>query len=152
MATENLLVIDGTLQSTVDLRNSTLSGTTQGSTSCLGTGGSGQFLAVKLSTVTDRSILLSTVLGGLMYGILQNKPGVGQAAAVAIGGISKVVSGSSSIAAGMDLSVSSAGVLVPYSSGAGVARCARSIEAATAIGQIFSAAIYGVGVPSGSVA
>ncbi len=147
MATENNLIHDGTLLAGADFRNSTYSGSTK-----LGPSGSYQYLAVRLSTVADRTVLGTTVDGQPIYGILQNKPASGDAADVGIYGTSKVVSGSTAIGAGMLLEVGSSGCMIPYSSAAGVAAAGRSIEVATAVGAIFSAVLFGSGVPVGSVA
>lgn len=150
LATEGPLIRDGaqnTLSTTQDARNSTLTGTT-----LAGPNGSGQFLAMTLSTVnTSRTVTIASTLAGAagssvanFYGILQNKPRGGEAADVAIFGISKVVAGSSSILAGSQLGVSStvSGVLVPYTTGNGV-RVGVALEPATTVGQVFTAAIYG---------
>lgn len=122
-----------------DYRNSTNSGTTRG-----GPSGSGQFLAVQLSTVTSLTVNLTTVSGMKMLGLLQNKPSTGIAADVAIFGISKAVAGLT-IAAGQELQVSStqAGALIPFSSAAGIYPVARALESAASVGQVFSAFIYG---------
>lgn len=141
MATETPLIHDGA--QTVagqDFRNSTLSGSTR-----LGPSGSGQFLAVRLSTTVDRTVNLTTADGANPYGILQNKPSTGVAADVGIFGVTKAIGGSTLIVPGMDLMASSSGALIPFSAGANIVRCARALEAAPTFGQLFTAFFYGVG-------
>lgn len=58
-----------------------------------GPNGSGQFLAVILSTTADRTSLLVSSGGAAIYGILQNSPALGDAADVCLVGISKAVGG-----------------------------------------------------------
>lgn len=141
MATESPLIHDGSQTvSGFDARNSTLSGTTRS-----GPNGSGQFLAVQLSTTTSRTVNLTTVAGMKIYGILQNKPSTGIAADVGIFGVSKAVAGGT-INPGQEVAVSStaAGSLIAYSSAAGIYPVGRAIESAV-VGQIFSVALYGFG-------
>lgn len=126
--------------SAFDARNSSITGTT-----LLGPNGSGQFLAVQLSTSADLTVQLATGVGAQIFGILQNKPSTGIAADVRFMGISKVVSGSTAIAAGMLLENTTGGVMIPQTTGLYVA--AKALQAATAVGQIFSAMIYGAGAP-----
>jgi len=150
MAVEALLWLTDTLNiSTADYRNSTQSGTTR-----MGPSGSGQFLAVKQSTVNAGVIYTTTLAGQPAAGILQNKPKDGEAAAVAIFGISKAVAGSTIITAGGDLMVDSSGCMTPYSSAANQSRFARQWGPVipTAIGEVFSVAIYGIGVGPGTIA
>lgn len=148
MATEAPQLVDGgQVVASTDFRNSAQSGTTR-----LGPSGSAQFLAVQLSTTVDRTVSLTTANGAKAYGVLQNKPATGDAAAVCIFGVGKAVAGSSSIVPGQDLMADSSGALQPYSSAAGVSRIGRSLEAATAVGQVFTAVIYGAGMGGGSIA
>lgn len=148
MATELNLQVDGTMIAAEDYRNSTNTGSTRA-----GPSGSGQFLAMRISTAADRTVILTTAAGQPIYGILQNKPSTGIAAAVAYEGVSKVVAASTAIGAGMDLMVSSTafGAMIPFVAGAGVAKAGRAIEAAGTLGQIFSAFVYGGGAPSGGI-
>jgi len=94
MTTESPLIHDGsqnTLSTASDFRNSTNTGST-----LAGPSGSGQFLAVVLSTTVDRTCALPATGGssGLpIYGICQNKPRPGEAIDVGIFGISKAVAG-----------------------------------------------------------
>lgn len=122
------------------MRNSTYSGSTR-----LGPNGSAQFLCVRLSTAEDRTVYLTTADGVNAYGILQNKPSTGVAADVGIWGISKAVSGSTAIAAGMSLMAGSSGALIPFSAAANAVRVGRSLEAVAALGQIFTMQFYSVG-------
>lgn len=146
MATESPLIHDGS--QTVagsDFRNSTYSGSTR-----LGPSGSAQFSAVRLSTVADRTVLGCTVSGQQIYGILQNKPAIGEAADVGIFGVSKMVCGTTSFTAGQKLQADSSGNMVLYSSGAGIYACAIALETPVSPGQVFSAALYGFGLGGGA--
>lgn len=147
LATEGPMIKDGaqcTLSTAADFRNSTLTGTTLS-----GPSGSGQFLAVVLSTTVGRTLQLpsTTTAQFKAYGICQNKPRPSDAVEVTIFGVSKVVAGTTTITAGGDLMLSStaAGTLVPFTTTAGNAPVGRAIEIPTAVGQVFTAAIYGFG-------
>lgn len=153
MATESPLLHDGS-QCTVnfDARRSSITGTT-----LPGPNGSGQYLAVGLSTTVDRTVILPTTGGSSgirCYGILQNTPSTGIAADVGIFGISKAVSGSTAIVSGMDLMLSSTaqGALIAYSSGAAVQKIGFALEAAATVGAVFTMCIYGAGNGGGTVA
>lgn len=150
MAVEALLLTDGALNvSTADYRNSTQSGTTR-----MGPSGSAQFLAVKQSTVNAGVIYVTTLAGQPAYGILQNKPKDGEVAAVAIFGISKAVAATTTITAGGDLMVDTSGCMTPFSSAGNQSRFARQVGSVvpTAVGEVFSVAIYGIGLGPGSIA
>lgn len=140
MATESPLLHDGgnTVAGT-DMRNSTNTGTTH-----MGQNGSPQFQAVLLGT-TARTVILATS-GSQIYGVLQNKPNVGDAADVGIFGVTKIVAGATSVLAGGLLMVDSSGCAIAYSSQAGSAAIGRALEAPTAAGQIITAMIWGGGV------
>ncbi len=112
MATESPLLHDGSqtvLSTGNDARRTSITGSTLS-----GPNGSGQFLCVSLSTITDRTVnftsTASTASGpGLnrAYGVLQNTPGPGQAADVGIFGVSKVVAGSTNFVRGQMIMPSS---------------------------------------------
>jgi hypothetical protein len=151
MATESPLIHDGgqsILSSSQDARNSTLTGTT-----LAGPNGSGQYLAVTISTGRTISLLSTTNSNNLssanqlFYGILQNKPRPGDACDVGIFGISKVVGGSSAVAGGTMLQASStsAGTLVPWTSGTG-RPVAYAIENCLSVGAVFTAFIIAGGI------
>ena len=136
MATESPLVHDG---SNTTVSSTNLSGpaaSNPGGTGAQvgGQNGSGQFLAVKI--VGSRLVDLATT-GDFIYGILQNKPAVGQAADVGIMGVTKAVAGGT-IAAGDALSVNSSGQMVLASST--FARVGTALEAAVA-STVFTMAI-----------
>lgn len=146
MANESPLLHDGA-QCVLgfDARNSTFSGTTLS-----GPSGSGQYLAVRLSTTADRTVLLASTVGagGIFYGILQNKGSTGQVADVGVFGISKAVCGATSnLTGGVKVSVtnSSAGTLIAYSSAANVYPVGVALETPSAAGAIFTVALYGFG-------
>jgi hypothetical protein len=150
-ATESPLIHDGSqsvLSTATDFRNSTLTGTTLN-----GPNGSGQFLAVTISTGRTITLLtstmpnLSTVNSNTFYGICQNKPRPGDAVDVGIFGISKCVSGSSAITGGQALQCSSttSGVLTPFVAGNG-RPVGIAIENALTVGAVFSALIMSGGM------
>lgn len=138
MATEAPLLHDGSQTvaaanygNGAGLAGSNTAGTTGGST------GSGQYLAVTLSAA--RTVATTTGQSNVLYGILQNKPGSGQAADVGIFGITKAVAGGT-IAAGAQLglnntnSAATNGTLVTFASGTIVG---YALEAAVS-GQVFT--------------
>lgn len=146
MANESPLIHDGgQCVLGFDARNSTQSGSTLS-----GPSGSGQFLAVRLSTTADRTLLLcSTASGpsniGTLYGILQNKGSTGLVGDVGILGISKAVAGAT-VAGGAQLVPSStaAGTLIAFSSAADTYAIGVAIESAV-VGQVFTMRLYGGG-------
>src|SRR5512143_3332242 len=112
MANESPLIHDGA-QCVLgfDARNSTFTGTT-----LAGVNGSGQYLAVRLSTLADRTVLLASTVATMTpaYGILQNKGSTGQVADVGVFGVSKAICGATAnITGGVLLAVtnSTAGTL-----------------------------------------
>jgi hypothetical protein len=149
MATESPLLHDGgqcLLSTASDFRNSALTGTT-----LAGPSGSGQFLAVILSSTVDRTVTLPSsgvsAAGLGIYGIVQNKPRGGEAADVGFLGVSKCVAGLA-ITRGVPLmaSATAGGTLVPFSTtatGPGGVACGVALESA-AIGQVFTANIFGI--------
>jgi hypothetical protein len=148
MATESPLVHDGA-QCILGF-NANNNSTTVGSTALLGPSGSGQFLAVRLSTTADRTVLLaSTATSGVrIYGVLQNKGSTGQVADVGLYGVSKVICGATAnITGGVQLSVTSTapGSMIAYSSAAQTMPVAIALETPSAVGAVFSALIYGAG-------
>ena len=147
MAVDGPGLDDGFALAGIDFRDSTFTGTTH-----LGPNGSLQYSAVRLSTLADHTVLGCTVAGQLAYGIIQNKPSTGEAADVRFLGISKAIAGATSVVAGLDLMVDASGYLVAYASGATVARFGRAITTPAAVGEIFTAAIYGFGAGGGSIA
>lgn len=148
MATESPLLHDGShTVAGSDFRNSTYSGSTR-----LGPSGSGQFAAVRLSTVADLTVLGCTVSGQQIYGILQNKPNTGEAADVGIFGVTKAVCGTTTVVAGVKVMADSSGNMVAYSSAAGVNACGIALETPPSVGAVFTMALYGFGVGGGSVA
>lgn len=145
MATQGPMIDDGSQTvAGFDARNSTFTGST-----LAGPNGSGQFLAVLLSTSSSRTVVVCSTAGStinqFIYGILQNKPQLGIAADVCIFGVTKAVAGAT-IASGVLLMPSStlAGSLVTYSTALGGRPCGQSIESAV-VGQIFTAALFGFG-------
>lgn len=121
-----------------DYRNSTLSGTTHA-----GNGGSPQFQAVRVSTAEDLTVLLCTSSTNTFLGILQNKPNDGEAADVRVFGVSKAVAGTTTVTAGIELMPDSSGLLIPFASAAGVRAVGVAMTSAAAVGEVFSAFIYG---------
>ena len=126
MATEGPLVHDGS-QTTAAADLSTGLG---------GQGGSGQFLAVKITAARQVNICTT---GDYAYGILQNKPASGQAADVGIMGVSKAVCGGT-VSAGDYLTPNTSGQLITATTTA-QPRIAVAIEAATGVSTVFTVAI-----------
>lgn len=140
MANESPLLHDGWNVSNVDFRNGSVTGTTR-----LGPSGSGQFLAVRLSTSADNTIVACTAAGAHAYGILQNKPSTGVAADVGFFGVSKAVAGSTTVVSGIDLMVDSSGCLIPYTTSSGQYRFGLAKTTPSAVGEVFTAFVYGCG-------
>jgi len=92
--------------------------------------GSGQFLLVNISA--PRTVALNTSAGALCYGVLQNAPALGQAADVAIGGITKVVVGAA-VTAGQELQSDTNGRAITFSSGRKVGLALESAAGANAM-------------------
>lgn len=106
MAVEGVMVRDGNCVAAQDFSNTA---------ALAGPNGSGQFLAVKQSTVADRSILIAGANADI-YGILQNKPKNGEAGDVCISGLSKAVYGATIVAAAF-LTTDASGRLVTATTG-----------------------------------
>lgn len=103
-----------------------------------GENGSGMFLAVKLSTVADRTYLLQTAANGRSDGILQNNPVSGDACNVCYAGICKAVLGGT-VAAGDFLTTDTSGRLVTATTGQ--LACAKAMMAG-AVGDIATVKVF----------
>lgn len=106
MAIENIVGMAGYMKAGEDL--SSTSGLT-------GQGTSGQFLAVKVSTAADFTILHCSTGNERMMGILQNKPKSGEAANVMTHGESKAII-AGTITRGDLMEITSAGAFVTATS------------------------------------
>jgi hypothetical protein len=146
MSVETGFLDIGFLVSDNDMRNSTITGTTQG-----GPNGSGQFLFVKPSTANTFAVSISTSSTVPFMGVMQNKPSTGIGADVKVFGISKVVLGSTVTlpVVGTRIMISSnagntslAGTVSAFSSTAGFA-VGVCLENPTTLNQVFSALLYG---------
>ena len=139
MATESPLLHDGaqTVAAANYGNNAGLAGSNTGGTTG-GASGSGQYLAVVLTSAGRTSAVASTA-GAQIYGILQNKPASGGACDVGIFGVSKAVAGGT-IAAAQPLAVNASGQLVAWTSGNSYAQVGYAIESAVS-GQVFTAFI-----------
>jgi hypothetical protein len=111
-----------------------------------GPNGSGQFLAVYVSAA--RTVAAVATEGVAMYGILQNTPALGQAADVAIVGVSKMVAGAA-ITAGAELMTDANGRLIAWVGGSDYVKVGRALEAAGAANDIFTGIIYPAPVAGG---
>lgn len=139
MATEGVMIRDGgNTQAAFDARNGSITGTTR-----IGPNGSFQFCAVKLSSTADRYVKMMTTSTERMYGILQNKPSTDVAADVCLLGVSKCVAGTTTITWGMALMATSSGVLIPFTTSSGGFCVGQAINQPAAVGEIFTAYIYG---------
>ena len=128
MATEAVLIRDGS--------NTVAAANYSNSAGLAGPSGSGQFLAVALSTTADRTSVIASSIGQQIYGILQNKPTLGAAADVGLFGISKAVAGAT-VAHGCQLMVNASGQLITWTAGSGYAQIAMALESAVS-GQVFT--------------
>jgi hypothetical protein len=99
--------------------------------------GSGQYLIVFLSG--SRTVSLQTTQGALSYGVLQNAPAAGQAADVAIGGITKVVVGAA-VTAGAELMADTNGRAITQTSTN--RKVGMALESATAANAMISMLVY----------
>lgn len=109
MAIENIVGMAGYMKAGEDL--SATSGLT-------GQGTSGQFLAVKVSTAADFTILHCSTGNERMFGVLQNKPKSGEAANVmTVGETKAVLAATASVTRGDLMEVTSAGAFITATSG-----------------------------------
>ena len=104
MSVEGQMLRNGSLLAGADFSKT-------GSYTAYGSNGTGQYLAVKLSTAADRTVLLADS-GAPAYGIIQNNPTTGLAADVCFNGDTKAIYGDT-IVRGGKLKVGSNGQLVP---------------------------------------
>ena len=111
-------------------------GTTGGST------GSGQFLCVAISTSVARTSVLASAAGQQIYGVLQNKPALGQAADVGIFGITKVVVGTGGSTLGLPQMTTTAGAVKDWVTGSGQVQIGVALETGVA-GQVITMFLYG---------
>lgn len=107
MSTEGVMLRDG---------NSVAGANLSKTAGLAGPNGSGQFLAMKLSTAADRTYLRVAAANARIDGILQNAPTQGEAADVCFSGISKAVYGGT-VAAGDFLTTDTSGRLVTAATG-----------------------------------
>lgn len=117
MAVEGVMIRDG---------NCTAGANLSKTAALAGPNGSGQFLAMKLSTVADRTILRQNAANADVYGILQNAPLSGEAGDVCVMGISKAVYGAT-VAAGDFLTTDASSRLVTATTGQ--LACAKALTA-----------------------
>ena len=109
-----------------NLAGTNTAGTTGGAT------GSGQFLCVALSTSVARTSVLASTLGQQIYGVLQNKPGAGQAADVCIFGVTKAVVGVGGVTLGLPLYTDATGAVINWATGSGKVQIGFAYETAVA--------------------
>lgn len=81
-----------------------------------GPGGSGQYLAVALSASADHTVVLASVAGQKILGILQNKPVLGEVADVCIHGVTKAMVGSAGSTHGSAQMVDATGAITDWTS------------------------------------
>lgn len=138
MATEGPLLHDGSqLTAAADYSNTA---------GLAGQGGSAQFFAVAVSTVADRLALLASVQGQKIYGVLQNKPKLGDAADVGFFGPTKMQAGAA-ITRGADLMVNASGTFITWTAASGYTKVGIALESASGAGAIFTGFVYGPGGP-----
>jgi ABC-type uncharacterized transport system permease subunit len=95
-----------------------------------------QFYCVKVTAA--RSVNLASTGGEAIYGVLQNKPTLGQPANVAIFGITKAASGAAFSAAAYLMTDSTGRLITATGTNH---RVAQALEAATAAGQLITVAV-----------
>jgi hypothetical protein len=105
-----------------------------------GFGGSAQYLAVKLSAVADRTVLLVAASTDDVYGILQNTPALGQAADVGLWGVSKAVAGAA-VTRGARLMIDTNGRVITWVSGATNTFVGFALESAAAANAVITVTI-----------
>ena len=143
MATEGILIHDGTQTiaaanygNGANLAGTNTAGTTGGST------GSGQFLCVAISASVARTSVLASAAGQQIYGVLQNKPGIGQAADVGIFGITKIVVGTGGSTLGLPQMTTTAGAVTDWTTGSGKVQIGVALETGAA-GAVITMFLYG---------
>lgn len=113
-------------------------------TPLLGPNGSGQFLAVRLSTAADNTSVLEVTGGVPIFGILQNTPNLGEACDVAFIGETKAVAGAA-VTRGDLLMTDTHGRLITATSTNQVVGQAK--ESAGAAGVVFAVNLFAGGWP-----
>lgn len=103
--------------------------------SLAGPNGTGQFLCVKLSG--SRTVTVCAANTDIVHGILQNDPKSGQAANVAIAGVSKAVAGAA-ITAGAGLMSDTSGRVITWTTAGTNPVLGQAIETATGAGQVIA--------------
>lgn len=110
-----------------------------------GQGGSGQFLAVAVSAAANRTVVLASVAGQKIYGILQNKPALGEVADVGIFGVTKAMVGTAGSTRGSAQMVDATGAVTDWTSTGNKAQIGYALETGVS-GQVISLAL----VPTGN--
>ena len=112
--------------------------------SLAGNGGSAQFLGVTLSQSVDRTSVLAAAAGAQIYGVLQNKPALGDAADVVIFGITKAVCAAAGVTRGKPQMVTATGAFTDWTAGSAYSQVGYALESATS-GQVFAMFFWGAG-------
>ncbi len=135
MATTSPLAIDG---------SQTIAAANYGNGAGLpGPGGSAQYMAVAISLAAARTTVLASVSGQQIYGILQNKPTLGQAADVGLAGVTKAVVGAAGSTFGKPQMVDATGAITDWVAGAANAQIGTALETGT-VGSIITLYLTGV--------
>jgi hypothetical protein len=100
-----------------------------------------------LSQAADRTVVLASTLGQQIYGILQNKPALGEVADVGILGVTKAQVGVAGSTHGKPQMVDATGAVTDWVAGAGNAQIGTAIESGVS-GSLITMAII---PPSGKV-
>ena len=137
MATESPLLHDGSKTVAAAAYNNTQS--------LAGPSGSGQFLGVALSQSVDRTSVLVSATGQQGYGILQNKPKLGEVCDVGIFGITKAVVASAGSTRGKPQMFTSTGAVTDWTTGSSYAQIGYAPESGSS-GQIITM-VYGATPP-----
>ena len=104
-----------------------------------GAGGSGQFLAMKVSTAADNTALHCSTGNEVCIGILQNKPKSGEVCDIQNDGVTKAICGGA-FTRGAFLALDTSGRCVLATSGQ--VAVAQATESSGALGEIHTVVLY----------
>ena len=133
MATESPLIHDGSqCVAAADYSNTANKNPSTGTGASSAGTGSAQFYFVVLSQTADRTVVLASALGAQVYGILQNKPKLGEPADVGIYGLSKAIVGAAGSTHGKPQMCDVNGLVTDWVAGAGSAQVGYALESGAA--------------------
>src|SRR5215472_12824239 len=143
MATESPLIHDGSQTvAAADYSNTAGKNPSTGTGASSAGSGSAQFYCVVLSQTADRTSVLASALGAQIYGILQNKPKLGDPCDVGLSGISKALVGAAGSTHGKPQMCDANGLVTDWVAGAGSAQIGFALESGAA-GAIITLYLFG---------